>query len=527
MRKKQKKRSMKKVRESIRLNEQSKLSQRQIAKALSLSRPTVKEYITQIASSGLNYGNIQAMSDEELLEIISNKSNKNKRLEILQSKFMKFAKELKRVGVTRRILWDEYIQENPDGFSYSQFCHHFQKWQKSSDVVMHFDHKAGDKLFVDFTGKKLSITDKITGSSQEVEVFVAVLGASQFTYVQAVMSQKKEDWLRATENALQYIQGVPSAIVPDNLKSAVTKADKYEPEINPEYLDFSRHYKTTILPTRPYSPRDKAMVEGAVRIVYSWIFARLRNEIFYSLEDLNRAIYELLDDYNSRKMQKLDISRMDLFNEIERSELQPLPVNKYELKHYKNLTVQFNYHIYLSDDKHHYSVPFRYKGKQVEVLYTDRTIDIYYKNVRIAFHKRSSGKNRYTTNPDHMPPKHRWKDNWDPDKLISWGRRIGPSVETVIERILGGSQHPEQLYKTCMGILNLTKNYSNIKLNKACSRALYYENCSYKFIKNMLQNGMEEVQEEYLFDNTLPYHKNIRGNQYYEKGEDNEQPSYN
>ncbi len=518
--------SMKKVREIVRLHEECKLSQRQISKAMSLSRPMVSEYLRNIETSGLKYKDIQVMPDNALLEILNNKSIKNENYEKLQSKFGYFTKELKRVGVTRHLLWEEYIRENHGGYSYSQFCYHYQVWENTGDVTMHLEHKAGDKLFVDYTGKKLQVVNLLTGKIQEVEVFVAVLGASQLTYVEATKSQKKEDWIRATENSLRYIRGVPRAIVPDNLKSAVTKADKYEPEINPEYQDFARHYNTAILPARPYKPRDKAMVEGAVSIVYTWIFARMRNEVFHSLEQLNARIQELLDEYNQREMQKLGISRRELFEEIEGKELLPLPVEKYTLKNYKKLKVQFNYHIYLSNDKHYYSVPYRYKGKQVDILYTDRTVEIYHNNARIAIHRRSSRKNGYTTNKEHMHPHHRYKDNWNPEKLVNWGEELGPSVRTVIEIVLQGNKHPEQSYKTCLGILHLKKDYGKERLNKACERALFYENYSYRFIKNILVNKLEAIEESSLFEDTLPSHENIRGNNYY-KGEENEQPGYN
>lgn len=508
--------SMKKVREIIRLHDECFLSNRQIARAIGVSRPVAREYISRIEAAGLKYSDIKDLSDDSLLEILDSSRKFDERYEFIKSKFGYYAKELKRTGVTKQILWEEYKKENPHGYSYSQFCYHFQIWQNTSSLTMHIDHKAGDKLFVDFTGKKLVITDRKTGNEQEVEVFIGVLGASSLTYVEAVMSQQKEDWIRANENMLRYIGGVPRAIVPDCLKSAVTKADKYEPDINPEYMDFARHYNTAILPARPYRPKDKAMVEGAVKIVYSWIFAKIRNEVFYSLEELNAAIHEKLKDYNSRPMQRLKISRMDLFNEVERSELKELPAELYEFKKFKQLKVQFNYHIYLNDDRHYYSVPYRYKDKQTDVIYTDSVVDIYHNNIRIAFHKRDRSKDPYTTLPEHMPPNHRWKDDWNPGKIMNRASKKGEAVREVIESVLNSKKHPEQSYKTCFGILNLTRKYTNSQLNKACKRALYYENCSYKMIKNILANGMENMEDEPdPFSRTLPDHENIRGNNYY------------
>jgi len=509
--------SMKKIREIMRLYEQSKLSQRQISQALGISRPVVNDYIIKIRTSGLTYEEIEKMPDETLLEILqSNKATDDKRYEALQSKFIYFTKELKRLGVTRQILWEEYIQENPDGYSYSQFCYHFQIWQNMSEITMHMEHKSGDKLFVDFAGKKLLITDRITGNKQEVEVFIAILGASQLVYVEASMSQKKEEWIRLNENALRYIGGVPRAIVPDCMKSAVTKADKYEPDINPEYLDFARHYGTTILPARPAKPRDKSLVEGAVKITYSWIYAKLRDRVFFSLEELNAAIPELLILFNARTMQRPGVSRIELFKSIEKAELQPLPQERYEIKNFKTLTVQFNYHIYLSDDCHYYSVPYRYKGRKVDVLFTERALEVYHGNVRIASHFRNRRKNGYTTLKDHMPEAHRWQDSWDPEKLINWARVKGEAVVTVVETVLASRQHPEQSYKTCLGIISLSKTYGDMRLNRACELALYHENCTYKLIKNILNNNMDQVnKEEYETEGTLPEHENIRGNKYY------------
>lgn len=516
---------MKKIREIIRLKETCNLSKRKIARALGVSRPVVDQYLSDFYASGLDYKEISNLPDDKLLETINNnkKIKKNEKLKILSSKFEYFTKELKRVGVTKHLLWEEYIQEHPDGYSYSQFCHYYLMWQNTSEISMHIDHKAGDKMFVDFTGKKMSIVDRHTGEVTEVEIFISVLGASQLTYVEAVPDQKKESWLRVNENSLRYFGGVPRAIVPDCLKSAVTKGDKYEPEINPEYNDFARHYNTTILPARPYKPKDKALVEGAVKIVYSWIFARLRNEVFFSLEELNRATREMLDEYNGRLLQKLKISRRELFLEVEQSELNPLPIEHYELKSFKKLTVAFNYHIYMKDDEHYYSIPYQYRGKDVEVMYNASILEVYYNNIRIAFHSRINLQKKYETLPGHMPPNHKWVNDWNPDKFINWAAGKGHNVKQVIEAVLAKNQYPEQSYKVCMGILSLAKKYTNVRLNLACKRALYYEKYSYKWINNILTNKLEAVDEEQnLFEQPLPDHENIRGNKYYNKEDYNE-----
>jgi transposase len=509
--------SMNKVREIVRLNDQCGLSQRVIARALNVSRPVVSEYIDKVRSAGLVYEKIKDMDDDALLQVVErSKEPTSQRYQLLRQQFAHFLKELKRPGVTLQRLWEEYKAIYPDGYGYSQFCYHFQVWRSTSELTMHITHKAGDKMFADFTGKKPHIVDKQTGEIQEVEALVTILGASQRTYVEAVASQQKHDWIRANENAFHYYGGVPLAVVPDCLKSAVHRADRYEPDINPEYADFARHYQTTILPARPHHPKDKALVENAVRIVYAWIFAPLRDRIFYSLEELNHAIREQLEIYNNKPMQKFNASRNELFDRIEKDALRPLPAEKYLIRHFRRLKAQFNYHIYLNDDRHHYSVPYRYRGHRVLVVYTDSTVEIFYKNRRIAFHKRDRTPNGYTTVKEHMPSAHRVYSDWNPNRLIRWARTLGEHVETVVSHILAHRPHPEQAYKVCLGILNLSKKHDNHRLNKACEKAIWFHRYSYKGIKNILEKRLEEYQLDTF--GPLPEHSNIRGNHYY-KGE--------
>lgn len=505
---------MEKVREIVRLSEQGFLSKRAIARALNVSRPIVREYIEKIKASGLDYDSIKQMDDDVLLEIIKGKgTSQSQRYEALSQYFEYFVKELKRTGVTLQRLWQEYRIKHPDGYGYSQFCYHFQFWRNTSELTMHMSHKAGDKMFVDFTGKKLYIVDRKTGELKEVETFVAIMGASQRTYVEAVESQQKQDWISTNQNAMHYFGGVPKAIVPDCLKTAVTKADKYEPDINPEFADFARHYNTAILPARPDHPKDKALVEGAVRIVYAWIFAALRDQIFYSLRELNQAIRQQLEPYNARPMQKLKLSRKQLFDDIEKPVLRALPREKYVIRHFKRLKVQFNYHIFLNDDKHYYSVPYRYRGRRVLVSYTDTVVEIFYNNRRLAFHRRERTLNGYSTQKDHMPSHHQKMLEWNPQRFINWARDIGEHVELVISHILANRKHPEQAYKVCLGILNLNKKFDNQRLDKACQRAIHFSHYSYKGIKNILENNLENYQLD-CFE-ALPDHNNIRGNQYF------------
>jgi transposase len=492
------------------------LSERKIAKALNISRPVVSQYISDFRSCGLTYEQAKTIPDSQLLDMLQNrKSKKSVKYEKLAGEFPGFIEELKRTGVTLMTLWEEYQKEHPDGYSYSQFCYHFQVWKNASKLTMHIDHKAGDKMFVDYAGNKLSIVDRKTGEIIPVEVFVAILGASQLTYVEASNSQKSEDWIRSNENAFLYFGGVTQAIVPDNLKSGVSNSDKYEPGINFMFEDFADHYHTVVLPARVRRPQDKALVENAVRLVYQRIYAPLRNRTFFSLEELNGAIWDLLEKHNNMHFQRLKISRRGLFEKIEKEALKALPKERYAIKKCKELTVQFNYHVELREDWHYYSVPWQLKGKRVRVIYDERNVAIYYDNIRIVQHRRSYIPNDYSTLHTHMPPNHEYYATWSSDRFIRWARSIGDNVEEVIKKVLKSRKHPEQAFKSCMGILNLVKKYEPDRLDKACQRALYFGFYSYKRIKNVLDRGLEKdtlTEQKELF---ITSHENLRGSEYY------------
>ena len=513
----QRRTSMKRIREALRLRYECGLSLRQTAKAVSVSRPVLTDYLAQCEKHNITYEKAQKMSDDEMLAYFKEKQDEDPRMTCVISKFPDFAKELTKVGVTRQLIWEEYIADNPEGYSYSQFCYHFRQWNDSQEMYMRIEHKAGDKLFVDFTGKKLEVIDLQTGEIKSPETFVATLGASKLIYVEAVWSQKKHDFISAQVNALNYIDGVPYAIVPDCLKSAVTKGHKYEPDINPEYQDFASYYGTSILAARPYKPRDKALVEGAVKIVYQRIFAPLRNCTFHTLEELNKAIKRQLEELNNKPMQMYKKSRWEMFNETDKKALLPLPDEPYSIRYFVKCKVEFNYHIYLRDDKHYYSVPYQYRGRKADVRYSARIVEIYLNNQRIAIHKRDRKHFAYTTVKAHMPPGHKFMDDWSVDKFLSWAGNVGEPVLEVVDTILCRKQHPEQGYKTCLGILNLAKQYGKERLNNACKRALYFEHLTYKMIKNILDNGLDSMQDKIEQDNQLEmfHHENIRGPEYY------------
>jgi len=516
---------MERIRKIIRYSVTTELSERQIARALNVSRTAVGKYVRAFRSSGLRLEELEGMPDSQLMAQLEGNARRPKsaRYNELCKRFPAFVKELRKKGVTLELLWEEYLKECPEGYQYSQFCYHFHTWRGAGSLSMHIEHKVGDKMFVDYAGEKLSYTEPVSGKAHPVEVFVAILGASELTYVEGSESQKQQEWIRSNERALWYFGGVPDALVPDSLKSAVTEADPYEPGINPAFDDFAAHYGLVIVPARVRKARDKALAENAVRLVYQRIYARLRNRSFHSLGQLNEAIWDLLEQHNERPFQRLPISRRQLFEEIERSALRPLPSERYPIKNTQIATIRYNYHVELTEDRHYYSVPHYLrvesgeKKTQVKIVYDERVVAIYYDNVRIAQYLRDRTPNGYTTLEEHMPPRHRWYAKWTPERFVKWAHSLGEAVEEAITEVLGSRGYPQQAYNTCMGILNLEKKYGATRLNKACKRALSFGMCSYRRIHNILKQGLEEDSQPQLELHTQPLraHENVRGSDYY------------
>jgi transposase len=461
---------------------------------------------------------VNTLNDKELEDFFgkSKEAPPNSRMQSMQRCFPHVDKELKRTGVNRHMLWEAYRKEFPEGYQYSQFCFYYTQWKARVNPVMHMEHKAGDKLYVDFAGEKLSFTDKETGEIITAEVFVAILGASQLTYVEAVLSQQKEDFIAVCENTLHYIGGVPDAIVPDNLKAAVTKSSRYEPTLNETFADFADHYGTTVLPARAYRPRDKALVEGAVKIMYTRIYAPLRKMIYHSLTELNVAIRLALEVHNSQLLKGRNYSRRLQFEEVERGALTPLPVLRYEFKKQFHATVMKNGHVCLGPDKHYYSVPYRFIGRKIKLLYSSTSVEAFYHYERIAMHKRIKSPYNYTTDKDHMASTHQFVAEWTPDKFLSWAASIHEDVRLYILKILERKQHPEQAYKSCVGILGFSRKAGNERLTIACRRALGYGIYNYKTIQSILENKMDSYEDSLFADELpMPNHDNIRGEDYY------------
>lgn len=484
-----------------------------ISKTLGIARNTVKKYLQLIDSKGFSYGELLSKSDEELDALLSDPDHTSEQRHRELSAFFPYMEpELKRTGVNRWVLWGEYRQKHPDGYSYSQFCESFRQWRIGLSASMRMEHTPGDKLFIDFTGDRLSIVDPVTGEVTGLEVYVATLGYSQHSYAEAIPSQKKEDFIAATENALHYFGGVPKALVPDNLKSAVTKADKYEPTVNPDFLDFANHYSCTVFPARSRKPQDKALVEKTVSIVYSRIYAPLRNKVYHDINTLNADIRHYLNIHNNTPFQKRPESRKELFDREEKEALGSLPAERYELKEYRYATVMKTAHICINPEKHYYSVPFRYIGKKVKIVFSNSFVSVFHNRERIAFHKRSKKFHGYTTVEEHMPSAHRFVSDWNPDFFLKWAKGIDPEVHNYIKVILESYPYPEQAYKSCLGILGYDKKAGRDRLIGAVRRATLYNTFSYSVIDRILKSGLDRIpaDPENQSDKTVD-HDNIRG----------------
>lgn len=510
--------SMSKIRQILRLYSQgnSKLA---INRLTGISRNTLKKYIRDYKALNLNIIEIEELSDYDLEELFSQfkqhqpcLTDKARNLIAL---FPEINKQLKRKGVTQFMLWEQYRIRHPDGLSSSQFSYYYAIWKQQVNPVMHVDHKAGDKLYVDYAGEKLQIVDPQTGELKDVEVFVAILGCSQLTYVEASYSQQKEDLIASCERCLHYIGGVPTALVTDNLKSAVTKSSKYEPIINEDFADFADHYSITVLPTRAYKPRDKSLVEGAVKIIYTRIYAKIRDGVYHSLAELNAAIQIVLEQHNNMLLKGRQYSRRQQFEEIERPVLNALAPLKYEFKQQHFATVMKNGHVCLGPDKHYYSVPYRYIGKKVKLLYSVHRVEVYYSYERIACHERLKSPYTYTTDKEHLASTHRFVSDWSPERFLSWAASIDQTVQEYIHCILNKKQHVEQAYKSCTGILAMAKRYGNLRLINACKRSIEYDMYSYRAIDMILKRGLDHQDETSSATQLMPDHSNIRGQHYY------------
>ncbi len=516
--------SMNQIKQLILFRQQGK-GKKTIARLLGMSKNTVKVYLdklealTQDKDSG-------HLSEQELLNLElpileakfhpGNAAYKDERFERFKIKADYYLEELTRVGVTKQILWQEYREENKDSYSYSQFCFHINQHRLAAKPSMVLEHKPAEKLFIDFAGKKLSYIDKDTGEEVSCQVFVACLPYSDYCFAMAVKSQSTEDFLYALSCCLQDLGGVPKALVPDNLKAAVVKANRYEPTINTAMEDFANHYQATVLPTRARKPQDKALVENQVKLIYSRVYAKLRNMQFFDLHSLNTSIKAKVKAHNQTRMQQKGYCREEKFLGEEKPLLCPLPKERFELKSYTTLTVAKNNHVYLSEDKNYYSVPFHLIGSKVKVIYTINMVYVFSKGEQVALHIRSYKHGSYTTTKDHLCSQHQHYRDRSPTYYKDQARRKSTSLYDLITLVFDQNRYPEQLYRTCDGLFGLHRKTEALLFDKACRIAIEYQNYSYTFVKNILENKMAE-QEETIPDQSLPEHDNVRGKAYYQQ----------
>jgi len=509
--------SMRKIREVLRQKWVRGCSHREVAKSLGMSIGGVSGVVRRAAEADLSWDEVTGLSEEALeerlyaVEPMAGPSRPEPDFAYLHS-------ELKRVGVTLQLLHLEYVEEHPDGYRYSRFCDLYRAWAKKRGLVMRQVHRAGEKLFVDYAGKKPGWVDPGTGEFVPAELFVAVLGASNLTYAEVTTTQQSSDFIESHVHALEFIGGVPGAIVPDQLKTGVRRPCRYEPGIQRTYEDLARHYGTVILPARPRKPRDKAKAEAGVLVAERWILARLRHQTHFSLTSLNQAVGDLCDELNEREMRGYKASRQELFDRLERDALEPLPPEPFVYADWKIARVNIDYHVEV--DRHYYSVPFALIHETVEVRMTSRTVEVLHKGQCVAGHRRSYQPGRHTTNPEHMPASHRKHLEWTPSRLISWGRTIGKSTAELVEAILADRPHPEQGYRSCLGILRLAKCYGKERLEAACGRAVAVRARSYRHVDSILKHGLDQMP---LFEQAPEtpaapvIHENIRGPEYYDQ----------
>lgn len=487
------------------------VSNRKIAVEIGADRNTVNEYVQKLSASGYSYDELQSLTEKDLQELFPSKETLDQdRYAHLHDLFPGFVNELKKPGCTRQHLWHRYRQEHIDHYSYSQFCQLFSDWLESKKGSGKLPHLAGDKLFIDYAGKKLQIVDKQTGEIRDVEVFVGILPASNYTNVEASYDQKRESLVKSVDNCLRYFGGVPRAIVPDNLKSAVTKGSKYEPVINKTFRDMGEYYGCVINPTRTSAPQDKALVESAVNLVYQRIYYPMSNMTFFSLSDLNNQIRKLLEKYNLYKMQVTEVSRVKQFIEIEKEFLSELPVEPYQIKSYNRAKVQKMGYIFLSEQKNYYSVPYRYIGKHIEVQHTTDTVEIYYNKDRIATHAKSFRRGDYVTIKEHLASTHQYYLSWSREFFVKQALEIGDNTAKYIGKLIDQQSYPEIGYKRARGIVSLKNAYPKERIEKACAKALDYHICSMKIIETILKNRADIESTSESLEHQIKPHKNLR-----------------
>ena len=504
---------MRKVREVLRLYHGAGLSIRAIARSLGVSPTTVGDYVRRAERQGLTWPLPGALDDAALQRRMLMSPTPPSGAPRPLPEWSEVHRELRRKGVTLTLLWHEYKAAHPEGLQFSQFCERYRAFASTRDVVMRQEHRAGEKMFVDYAGQTVPVVDRETGEERQAQVFVAVLGASSYTFAEATWTQTLPDWTASHVRAFEFFGGCPELVIPDNLRPAVSRAHRYEPDINPTYHDLARHYGVAVLPARVRRPRDKAKVEVAVQVVERWILAALRHRTFFSLAELNAAIARLLERLNERAFRKLPGSRRSLFEQLDRPALRPLPTERYVFAEWKKVRVNIDYHVEV--DGHYYSVPHALARRQLDVRLTATTVECLYRARRVASHARSSLKGRHTTADEHMPEKHRQMGQWTAKRFIRWAEKIGPNTAELIHTVLRSRRHPQQAFRSCLGILRLANSYGEERLEAAAGRAMAIGAHSFRSVNSILAHRLDENPPESIELGAPIEHDNIRGPGYY------------
>ncbi len=500
---------MRKIKDVLRLKLDAKLSHEQIAAALGISKGVVTKYVGLAASAGLDWPAVQG-DDEAALErrlLVAPQKPRDH----VQPDYGRLHQELRRKGMTLMLLWEEYRTDHADRqtYGYSQFCDNYRRFARKLKRSMRQVHRAGEKLFIDYAGPTIGLTD-----GSRAHIFVAAMGASSYTFVYATPRETMADWLESTARALSFYGGVTQLIVPDNPRALIADANRYEPRSNDTVLDFARHYGTSILPARPYHPQDKAKAESAVQIVERWIMARLRHQSFASVHEVNQAIAPLLTRLNERPFQKLPGSRASTFVALDQPVLLPLPAQRYEMAHFKTVKAHIDYHVEV--ERHRYSVPHALVGQVLDARVTASGVEILHRGQRVASHARSHRQGGFTTIAEHMPAAHRAHMEWTPQRLVHWGQSIGPATAEVVTRLMAENKHPEHGYRACLGLLSLAKRYSRPRLEAGCMLALQIGACRYRHVRDILANNRDQSTPTTAADWISPDHAHLRGPGYYQ-----------
>jgi len=512
--------SMRKIKQILQLHYESGMARRAISVSVGTSYGSVANYINRAEKASINWESVKELDERDLAKLLLPNQTRAKKGKYSEPDFSRVHQDLKQKCITMLLLWEEYRQAHPnDGYSYSQFCRRYKSWRDKQTFSMRQTHKAGEKIFVDYCGPTIPVINPATGECINAQIFVAVLGASNYTFACASKSQNQADWINAHVKTFDFFGGVPELVIPDNLKSAVIKTHRYKPDINPAYLQMASYYQTAIIPARPYKPKDKSKAEVAVQIVERWILARLRHQEFFTLAALNLTISEYLIDLNNRDFKKLPGTRKSQFEQLDKPALKPLPKSPYEYVEIKLARVHIDYHIEF--DKHYYSVPYHLIKEQVEVQASSTLVSIFAYGNRVSCHPRSYAQGAHSTLTEHMPDSHRAISEWSPERFLSWAQEIGDATKKIVMVLLYKKRHPEQNYRSVLALLSLAKTYDRTRLEKACARAVEINSLTRTSVQSILKNGLDKIitpdknSESQQTESLLNDHENIRGDKYY------------